>query len=387
MKTKFYFLLLACALTACDVIDDSESELAPERTVLVYMPGENNLSREVTENINAMLECLAGTKYERNLIAFADQRDAAPCMLRITPSGIDTLDVFENVSLVDASTLSMAIEYVKKNCRNKSYGLVLWGHGTGWIPLSQLHNVARNLGYAPMRSATRSYALEYSTGKNRVMHSIDLDSIITAIPDGMFDFIAFDACYMANVEVAYALRKKADYILASCAEVAGSGYPYSTITNHLIENNLTKVCSGFMDYYNSREGREQMGDISLIHTAGLDSLAGCYRKIIAEYRNAIPDMDVTDIQYFDGFDKHTYYDIEDFLEKLGTRVEYMDEFKSQMKKTVFYHSSTPFMFPGEYNELEIKKHSGMSVYIPISKYESIGLNQEYTKTEWYKATY
>lgn len=387
MKTKFYFLLLACALTACDVIDDSESELAPERTVLVYMPGENNLSREVTENINAMLECLAGTKYERNLIAFADQRDAAPCMLRITPSGIDTLDVFENVSLADASTLSMAIEYVKKNCRNKSYGLVFWGHGTGWIPLSQLHNVARNLGYAPMRSATRSYALEYSTGKNRVMHSIDLDSIITAIPDGMFDFIAFDACYMANVEVAYALRKKADYILASCAEVAGSGYPYSTITNHLIENNLTKVCSGFMDYYNSREGWEQMGDISLIHTAGLDSLAGCYRKIIAEYRNAIPDMDVTDIQYFDGFDKHTYYDIEDFLEKLGTRVEYMDEFKSQMKKCVFYNGSTPFMFHGEHNELEIKKHSGMSVYIPISEYESIGLNQEYTKTEWYKATY
>lgn len=57
-------------------------------------------------------------------------------MIQIKPTGIDTLMVYEELNSADASTLSKTIEYVKDNFKTNSYGLVLWGHGMGWLPTS-----------------------------------------------------------------------------------------------------------------------------------------------------------------------------------------------------------------------------------------------------------
>lgn len=48
---------------------------------------------------------------------------------------------------------------------------------------------------------------------------MELEEFAAAIPDGQLDFIVFEACLMAGVEVAYVLRGKTDYILSSAAEI------------------------------------------------------------------------------------------------------------------------------------------------------------------------
>lgn len=53
---------------------------------------------------------------------------------------------------------------------------------------------------------------------------MELDEFAAAIPDGTLDFIIFEACLMAGVEVAYALRGKAEYLLASPAEIISPGF-------------------------------------------------------------------------------------------------------------------------------------------------------------------
>ena len=233
---------------------------------------------------------------------------------------------------------------------------------------------------------TRTFAQENRPGQKPSYTCMEIDDMVNAIPDGLFEYIAFDACYMGCVEIMYALRNKTRYILSCCSEVVSNGYPYQNITSYLLDANLNEVCKGFYNYYSSKTGWEQMGDISLVKTEGLDSLAGCYKKIMAEYRQNISQTDVDNVQRFDVFTNHVYYDLEDYLVKLGTKTEYLNEFRSQMEKCVLFNKSTKYMFPGSYRELEIKTYSGMSVYIPLQEYESSGLNAEYRKTEWYQHT-
>lgn len=389
MKKFVPFLLVATLITAnlsCDKEENESPTDTPKRTVIIYMAGDNALSNMVTSNIDSIKNNLEKTENRQNLVIFADKKDHSPLLLKVTPQRIDTLKVFDELNSADAATLSMVIKYVKDNYKTDSYGLLLWGHGMGWLPFSQLHNVADNIGFAPMRT-TRTFALEMRPNERPSYTSMEIDDMVNAIPDGLFEYIAFDACYMGCVEIMYALRNKARYILSCCSEVISDGYPYQNVTSYLLDANLTEVCNGFYNYYNSMTGWEQMGDISLVKTEGLDSLAGCFKKIMAEYRQNISQMNVDSVQCFDIYKKHVYYDLEDYLVKLGTKTEYLNEFRTQMEKCVIYRKSTQYMFPGlSFREFEIKTYSGMSVYIPRQEYESSGLNAEYSKTEWYQHT-
>ena len=47
---------------------------------------------------------------------------------------------------------------------------------------------------------------------------MEITDFAMALPDHLFEFIIFEACNMAGIEVAYELRNKAAYIMASSAQ-------------------------------------------------------------------------------------------------------------------------------------------------------------------------
>ena len=62
-------------------------------------------------------------------------------------------------------------------------------------------------------------------GKN-----MEIYELAEGIPDEYhFDFLLFDVCSMGGIECVYELRDKADYIVASPAEVLVAGFPYKNI--------------------------------------------------------------------------------------------------------------------------------------------------------------
>jgi len=368
-----------------DGIAGNERNKGAKRTLLVYLAADNNLSNTAISNIYSM-NSSAKNNFNANLLVFIDRKDIAPCLLQLQFGVIDTVKVYNELNSADANTLAQVIEYVKDNYKTDSYGLLLYSHGTGWLPTSQLHYVAPNMKYAPSRP-TKAFAWEDRRGESPAYTCMDLDDLANAIPDGLFDFIAFDACYMSNIEVAYSLRNKADNILSSCSEVVSYGYPYHIVTKDLMDGNLLKTCQEYYNYYNAMSGWEKMADISLVRTEGLDSLARCFKKIIKEYGDAISDIDVSNVQCFDRFTNHVFFDLEDFVTKLGTRTELLSEFRKQLEECVVFKKSTPHMFPGDRDQITIDTYSGLSVYIPLQRYEGFGLNKEYRKTEWYKDAY
>lgn len=369
----------------------------PKRTVLVYIAADNNLTNIALSNIYSMNSCIRNDENNNNLLVFVDRKDNKPALLHLHNGIADTVKVYPELDSADPATLSSVIEYVKDNYESESYGLVMWSHGTGWLPTSQLHSVAPNMKYVQSRDGngqydsnlesilsanTKAFGWEDRTRETPKYACMDLDELVEAIPDNMFDFILFDAAYMGCVEVVYALRHKTKQIISSCYEIVSYGFPYHIVTRDFLNGDLVKTCREFYNYYNSLTGWERMGGISLVNTEGLDSLASCFKKIMDVMSDSISKIDRSNIQCFDRFSNHVFYDLEDFVDKLGTRNDLLTEFRLQLEQCVPYKASTPYIFQGDPEEIKVNNYCGLSVYVPQAQYDSFGLNDDYRKTEW-----
>lgn len=415
-------LLLASLLSSCR--KDEKEEGPADYTVLVYMAADNNLSSYCEPNMTRMRSAMTSQNDNDRLVVFLDRPGLNPLLLRLKNKGVDTLRVYPEVRSTDSKVLSYVIKETAELFPAKHYGLVMWSHGTGWIPSEALHYAASNLNYAPRRDGadtgaaaaaesdgrrvipqTRSFGYESVPVTNvyggKGYTSMDIGDMAAAIPDKMFDYILFDACYMANVEIAYALRRKTERVVSSCYEIVADGFPYHLMTQDLLSGNMVSAAEKFYEYYrdlNVSESQrwQRMGGVSVVETAGLDSLARCFRKI-AEGRTAyVMNMPVSGIQHFDRFSRTVFYDLEDVAENICTEAGVMNEFRAQLDRCISYSMSTPYMFQGDpYNEIRIDRYSGLSIYIPRTDYESnqiytsssrTNLNAEYLKTEWSRAT-
>lgn len=399
---KMFFvglLFMTAVLMMASCITNEKVDDKKNRTVLVYIGADNNLSNIANSNIYSMNSCISSGMDNSNLLVFVDRKDVPPALLHIHDFKIDTVARYPEKDSSDPMVLREVIDYVTENWEAESFGLVMWSHGTGWLPTNQLHYVAPNMKYAQSRDGrtpystvneerrnpyayTKAFAWEDRKGENPAYKCMDLDGMVEAIPDGVFDFIVFDACYMGNVEVVYALRNKANSIVSSCYEIVSYGFPYHIVTRDLMNGNLLKSCNEFYNYYNSMSGWEQMAGVSLVKTEGLDSLARCFRKIISEYGDRVADIDESKVQCFDRFTNHVFYDLEDFVVKLGASKELLTEFRLQMERCVEFKISTPYIFPGDREEIKVNSYCGLCVYIPLAKYDESGLNDDYRKTEW-----
>ena len=118
-------------------------------------------------------------------------------------------------------------------------------------------------------------------------------------------------------------------------------------------------------------------------------LARCFRKVVAAYDN-VAKTDVTNIQSYDWFQNHLFFDLKDFVDRIDS--QYKDEFTRQLERCVLYKNSTPYIFKGLPKQRSLNTYCGLSVYIPLEKYDgdnykeykpgSLTLNESYRNTEW-----
>ena len=130
-----FFLLAAVSCS-------SEAELAdgaaPCRTVLVYLAGDNSLSDEVGAKTDALV---AGWRNRRdNLLIYRDSRDAGgtPSLLKVEgdvahPYAM-VLKEYPESNSASPEIFSEVLRDVTTGYPAPSYGLLVFSHGTGWLP-------------------------------------------------------------------------------------------------------------------------------------------------------------------------------------------------------------------------------------------------------------
>ena len=241
MKKYLIPTIAALLLSACSSNDDNDPQIPtePERSVLIYMAGENNLSSFADQDLTEIKEGSKSLKDNQNLIVYVDNTKK-PYMARVKDGVlVDSVDMEESSS-ADPAVMEHIIRQMRTKYPAKSYGMVLWGHCTGWLITND------SIPYA----GTRAYGVDQKPKS----YWMNIPSMARAIAKGMnqekMKFIFGDCCNFGSIEIAYELRNAAEYIIGSPAEIPDPGAPYEEIMPDLFSQNDNFYQALIDDYYN-----------------------------------------------------------------------------------------------------------------------------------------
>lgn len=352
MKHLLYTLVLLLLFSGCV----KEHESTPTRTIIAYLAADNDLWEDALRSIEEMKTGYreTGTK----LIVFADIYGESPRLLEIGSNTSTTVKVYPECNSADAAQMREVLEEVTALYPADGYGLILWSHGTSWLPAG-----------AKLRS------FGHDNGKQ-----MNVEELAAALPV-KFDYILFDACLMGSVEVAYELREKAGFMIASSMPTLYTGFPYEDVLPELLSPSpdLKKVAKGYFDYYEQvMTGMYQSATIAVIDMRELDKLAAATRNLLESRHFNVQSLDRAAIQRLDAYGEQYLFDFLDFIDKAFPETG-KTGFIRQLNKTVLYKAHTA-QFMSRY---DIRTFCGLSCYIPFAGRND--LNDYYKKTDWGKA--
>lgn len=378
-KMKQLYLYIFLLLIAISCVDDPESDIIiPKgRTLLVYLAGDNSLSDEVSDIFEALKEGWDPMTMGQLVILADSKNDDKPMLIKFGKrKGIiiaDTLRKYENKNSASSELLSQVIADMKVIAPGENYGMMLFSHASGWLPEKAfLDPIGWGAPSGDKQNITPRSIFEDTK------REMELSDFAAAIPDGMFEFIASEMCFMSSVETAYALRNKTQYLLAAAPEMLSPGFTpiYKTSLDLLYksEADLEGFGQAYFNYVEAQEGAYRSGAISLVQTSEMEALAELTREIAPELNQEQIDM----VQFYDRNGKpHVFFDYGDYM-RLAATPEQFEKFEELLSKAVIFKRNTPKLI-----NIDIKKHSGLSVYIPQEALPR--LNDAYKKTEWWKS--
>ena len=401
------FILVAGALefTSCEESRGTLPEYpVREKTLLVYMVANNDLSSNAIYNFQEMQNGYVPTKEEGNIVVYYHIPKKNPLLLNIFKDSngevkVDTAYRFPASNSATKEALSSAMKVTATLFPANENGIIFWSHGTGWLPEGYYSNPSQFSSNALMKyndaySVTQESADLYADKIKMVREinssadvksfgsdsgiEMELSELKSALPYKV-SYMIFDACLMGGIEVAYELKDSTDYIIFSPAEVMSTGFPYSKIMKHIFEGptNLEAVAKEYFDYYDALIGTDRSATVSLVKTSQLEELASVTKTIFDSNRDKIHNVNTSNIQrYFRG-NKHWFYDLKDFVSRVANS-EQMAQFNSSLNNAVIYKASTPYFI-----DISIVNYSGLSTYVPVPTNNV--LDSYYKALEWNKA--
>lgn len=384
LHTSVFYVLLACLLfVSCK---KEEPEEYPKRekidfTFIAYIIAENSLTGNAVPNINDIESGIEQMKSDINVLVFVDDKKSAPCLIEMQRNADGsvtrkTVREWEETNVVDADFMADVLKYINEQYPSKSYGLDLWSHGMAWIPSNN-----------PLKKSKSTKWFGEDNGE--IMDIKELNRALSS--SGIhFDFILFDACLMASIEVAYEIRNNADYIIASPIEVWEMGYPYVEMMKAMeYEDRHLRIAKAYSDFYNgefnSSYGIKMTGAISVIDCNRLEHLATETKLLLVENEeNDIKDIRNGIIRY-DRWNYHFLYDLGHYMNELVGKENTSDWF-DVYNKTMIYSYSTPTFGDswGGYLDLDPENYTGLGTYIPQQRYSV--WNEYYKTLQWFTDT-
>lgn len=361
----FIFITLLFSLVSCDSDSDIDKD-EYKRTIIVYIGRDSNLTAQNEDKIKHMQKGWDGKN--GNLVIYQDTAIGNSSLMEIyrenEENKIKIIYEYENENSADPAVFKRVLNDAIALYPADSYGLIVFSHASGWLP-----------------EATLTSPRSFITDNDDEMELIDMAA---AIPSGYFDFIVFETCFSAGIEVAYELKDKANYIIASSAEILSPGFReiYTSSINYLFEKepklemftrNIFTLMSESDTYYKS-------ATLSLINTKKLHDLGDFLHQYIDKEK--INTVYIYDVQHFDRYSYRLFFDFEDYYSRILKDNAPIQEFKTLLNECVPYKDATLSFLLG-WRGFEIEHHSGLTTYIEQDNFPF--LNQEYQKLDWYKA--
>lgn len=377
-------------------------------TDLNYFYGKNlDATREALRQLSAAGGALSDNGANPRVVYFRQTSKMEAQMAEIVYNKGDVEDkIIATYSLPDEMTAEDMSRYLKDMIAiapADNYGLVIGSHSRGWTPKNGVDFYQLlSSGGAPYKwtywerdpeaLVTRflgegyPFFSSYSEGHSNMFDMPELASAISST-GVKFEYIIYDACFMANIESLYDLRNCSKYALASVSEIMGAGFPYLTVIPHLLqyrgkEFDLESACLEYTTFY--EEDSQTSGSISLVDCSELEALAAVTRKVNQGEQNSVSNES---LQCYEGLDPHLYFDFGQYINLLCADEGIKAEFNAQLAKAVPYKNTLKSFYtglkPGRGTH-PIKK----SIYSGLTTSQSSEMYRaEYAETAWYKAVH
>ena len=380
MHIRFLFCALAMALTlfSCKKAETEEIVVVKRpKTVLLYMVANNNLSYDAENSISRLQNGYIPAE-EGNLLVYKHCAGMDPVLLHIKKGEegtvvADTAYRFPPRVSATKSALTQALNVTQALFPADSYGLILWSHGTGWIPpLASSSSAAQE-----QRSGScpeRTFGLD---GKVE----LEIRDLAQAIPYKL-SFMLMDACFMGGIETAYEVKDSVDYYIGSPAEILTESFPYHKIMQHIFKStpDYAAVCKEYYDYYNAKTGSVRSATVALMDCSKLAEVAEVAKRVFDQYGERIASLDLSLLQpYFRGSSSKYFYDLKDLIDAIAD-ASLSAEFAAALERAVPYKAATPYFI-----ELPIRRFCGVSTYVPGNPADT-KLADYYKQYKWNQAT-
>lgn len=360
--------------------------LGYQKVMILYSEGYNDLVSNLALNINQFCQGDVPFFNERNVALVyshaAERRGdyttrTEPVLYRLYTHGgtvcRDTIARFDPLAnTLTPGFMRSVMETIARTFPSRHYGLVLSSHGNGWIP-SDYSGENLDMSIAP------SWIGAQYDGSYRNRKSLDISQLRDAIPFRL-DYIAFDACLMGGVEVAYELKDLCDYIVASPTEVISDGFNYTNMASRLLgdgDPDLQGLCE---DYFNMCANSDSYATIGLYDCSKMQDLADVSRDIFEAHRDEVMLVNTWDVQSYN-YSFSYNYDFRDYVRTLNASEEELQALDKVLAELVIYKNSTPYFIS---TPIDPDRFSGIGTYIPTSGRPT--LNSCFRETAWSEAT-
>ncbi len=385
IHTKYMLCcLLSVLLLGCSE-DDDIVKYSNKNAIFIYMAADNDLDYFAIQNINQMERYFSENQISNAVYVYVDRvknrKTSHPCLYKVKADNTDLI-VSEIIKTypeqnssnaeIFVSALKDAIAFSRKG-NEQIKGLVLWSHGSAWLPKAEILNSKR-----ASISLTRSFGIDITTEESQEPYEMDITELAEKLRPFHYDFLVFDACFMSSIEVLYEMRNSFDYIVSSPTEVLATGFPYKEILPELLSNNpnYNEIVEKYIAKYNEKKGILKSASMTVVKTSGLNSFSESLKVLI---NNDVIGPDLSTILQYDQEATSWLFDIGGVVSlfKDSEKKELVKKLLSDM--IVSYNHTDMF-----YNKIPLNDSSGISIYIPNNHKDRKDEHEFYKTLSWYK---
>lgn len=390
MKKLIYkFSILLATVLSITIISCKKDEPKKEeqenidRTILVYAVASNNLEYDLTGNKVAMLKGMENVdmkKYQLIVYEVNNKKDHAILWKAVKNQQnkivFDSVGYYDrNLYSTDPKRIKQVITDVKNKYPSDHYDLFLWSHATSWLPGNTCSE------RVPVK---KSFGIDnYGSSQDKT----DITELASAIPDGLFDMIWFDCCLMSNIECAYELKDKCDWLAAYPTEIYSEGTPYAAVIPYLLKDNpdRERALEEVYDFYTYSFSQPRAVSVCLMDMSKINRVANVckqlYKGDLVPSANELLKYSRPQIALSDEMYDFGQYSI--LRASLNNNQAFISEFEKTLSEFVVYKAISDKDF--NYNTIDKSNFSGVSCHLFN---DSDSSNDDFYRTlAWYKAVY
>ena len=400
--TLFGLMVLMTACSKDDVPATRGGDAANAKTILIYMAGKNDLSYALERNLKQIKEGSKHIGENDNLLVFVRRNNGLeePWLARIKSGVVTDSMSLSNMGITSSDDQSRACDPIVMEgvlryafshypAMNGNYGLVLWGHGSGWLIEQEVTPKNSRRGFGVDVGDNNSY-------DRRWINITTMANILKELPH--MKFIMGDCCCLMCLENLYELRNTCDYIIGSPAEIPYSGAPYDQIVPDFFADG--KFYTDIIDKYYSNI----MGYLPLtaVKTSEMDNLAQVTRQTLQAVKEKIGNgyADMTGLIHYYHTDKqdkffpeyNIFYDAGDYIRTYAPEAVYQ-QWRQALDRTVIdsrmatkWNTDKPWS--NKYSDFTVTKEKFHGVSMFVSQDPSRGnyarYNEDIKQMAWYE---